>query len=52
MLQLSAKAKILITVLIPSARLGFVTILVMALSLNVILRIVVIYLTLIIYFVA
>jgi len=45
--------KILITVLIPSARLGPVIILVAALSLYVILRIAVIYITLIalIYFV-
>ena len=51
--RLSAKAKILITVFIPSARLGPVIILVAAPSLYVILRTVVIYPTLItlIYFV-
>jgi len=52
--RLSAKAKTLITVLIPSARLGPVIVLVIEPSLYVILRIVVIYLTLItlIYFIA
>jgi len=51
--RLSVKAKILITILIPSARLGPVIILVIKLSLYIILRIVVICLTLIIliYFV-
>ena len=52
--RLSVKAKILITILIPSARLGPVIVLVIEPSLYVILRIVVIYLTLItlIYFIA
>ena len=52
--RLSVKAKILITVLIPSIRLGPVIMLVIELSLYIILRIVVICLTLItlIYFVA
>ena len=51
--RLSAKAKTLITVLIPSALLGPIIILVIAPSLYVILRIVVIYPTLItlIYFI-
>jgi hypothetical protein len=51
--RLCAKAKTLITVLIPSARLGPVVILVTEPSLHIILRIVVIYPTLItlIYFV-
>jgi len=51
--RLSAKAKILITVLIPSARLGLIVILVIEPSLYIILRTAVIYLTLItlIYFV-
>jgi hypothetical protein len=51
--RLSAKAKILITVLIPSARPGPVIILVVAPSLYIILRIAVIYPTLItlIYFI-
>ena len=51
---LSTKAKILITVLIPSARLGLVIILVTEPSLYVILKTSVIYLTLItlIYFIA
>jgi hypothetical protein len=51
--RLSVKVKILITVLIPSARLGPVIILVIEPSLHIILRIVVIYPTLItlIYFV-
>ena len=50
---LSVKAKILITIFIPSARPGPIIILVAAPSLYVILRIVVIYLTLItlIYFI-
>ena len=54
MLRLSAKAKILITVFIPSARLGPIIILVTVPSLYIILRIAVIYLTLItlIYFIA
>ena len=53
MSRLSVKAKILITVLIPSIRPGPVIILVTAPSLHIILRIAVIYLTLItlIYFV-
>ena len=52
--RLSAKAKTLITVLIPSTRLGPIIILVVEPSLYIILRIVVIYPTLItlIYFVA
>ena len=52
--RLSAKAKTLITVFIPSTRLGPVIILVTALSLYIILRTVVIYPTLItlIYFIA
>jgi hypothetical protein len=51
--RLSAKAKILITVFIPSIQLGPIVILVAALSLHIILRIAVVYLTLItlIYFV-
>jgi len=51
--RLSVKAKILITILIPSIRLGPIIILVIALSLYIILTIVVIYLTLItlIYFI-
>ena len=54
MLRLSAKAKILITVFIPSVQLGPVIILVTAPSLHIILRTIVIYLTLItlIYFIA
>ena len=54
MLWLSTKAKILITILIPSIRLGPVVISVTAPSLYIILRIAVICLTLItfIYFVA
>jgi len=52
--RLSANAKILITVLIPSIRPGPIIILVIAPSLYIILRTVVIYLTLItlIYFIA
>jgi len=52
--RLSAKAKTLITVLIPFALLGHIIILVAAPSLYIILRIAVIYLTLItlIYFIA
>ena len=52
--RLGAKAKTLITVLIPSVRLGPIIILVIAPSLYVILRTAVIYLTLItlIYFIA
>ena len=53
MSRLSVKAKTLITVLIPSARLGPVIVLVIEPSLYIILRIAVIYLTLItlIYFI-
>ena len=50
--QLSIKVKTLITVLIPSTRLGPVIILIAASSLNILLKTVVIYLTLIIYFIA
>ena len=49
--QLSVKAKILITILMPSTGLEFIVILVAAPNLYIILRIIVIYITLIIYFI-